>query len=157
MNRKLAAVLLAALLAVGCAACGSEEESSASPGGSETPVVESSAPETSGQGVEETPIVQEPEMSVGQRNALRSAESYLAFTAFSHQGLVDQLEFEGYTTEEATFAADNCGADWNEQAALCAQNYLDVMSFSRQGLLDQLLFEGFTQEQAEYGVAAAGY
>lgn len=71
--------------------------------------------------------------------------------------LVGQLEFEGYTHEEATFAADNCGADWNEQAAKCAQNYLEYSSFSRQGLIDQLVFEGFTYEQAEYGVSAAGY
>ncbi|MCI9211327.1 MAG: hypothetical protein HFI83_11835 [Eubacterium sp.] len=30
---------------------------------------------------------------------------------FSHDGLVKQLEFEGFTNEESTFAADNCGAD----------------------------------------------
>ncbi|MBQ6524668.1 MAG: Ltp family lipoprotein [Atopobiaceae bacterium] len=71
--------------------------------------------------------------------------------------LVGQLEFEGYTHEEATFAADNCGADWNEQAAKCAQSYLEYTSFSRQGLIDQLVFEGFTYEQAEYGVSAVGY
>lgn len=96
------------------------------------------------------------ELTVSQQNALRTAESYLSFMAFSHSGLVDQLEFEGYSTEDATFAADHCGADWNEQAALCAQNYLDFMGFSRSGLIDQLLYEGFTQEQAEYGVNAVG-
>lgn len=96
------------------------------------------------------------ELTVSQQNALRTAESYLSFTAFSHSGLVDQLEFEGYSTEDAMFAADHCGADWNEQAAQCAENYLDFMGFSRSGLIDQLLFEGFTQEQAEYGVNAVG-
>ncbi len=106
--------------------------------------------------------VEEPEepadtMTMGQKNALGSAESYLSFTAFSRSGLISQLEYEGYSTEDATFAADNCGADWNEQAAKSAQSYLDMMSFSRQGLIDQLVFEGFTQEQAEYGVTAAGY
>ena len=69
----------------------------------------------------------------------------------------DQLEFEGYSTEAATYAADNCGADWNEEAAESAKSYMDVMSFSRQGLIDQLLYEGFTQEQAEYGASAVGY
>lgn len=106
--------------------------------------------------------VEEPEepadtMTMGQKNALGSAESYLSFTAFSRSGLISQLEFEGYSTEDATFAADNCGADWNEQAAKSAESYLEMSSFSRQGLIDQLLFEGFTQEQAEYGVTAAGY
>lgn len=106
--------------------------------------------------------VEEPEdpadtMTMGQKNALGSAESYLSVTAFSRSGLIGQLEYEGYSTEDATFAADNCGADWNEQAAKSAQSYLEMSSFSRQGLIDQLLFEGFTQEQAEYGVTAAGY
>src|SRR5699024_10365859 len=37
-------------------------------------------------------------LSVSQQNAVRSAESYLRFTAFSRQGLIDQLEYEGYST-----------------------------------------------------------
>ena len=95
--------------------------------------------------------------TMGQKNALGAAENYLSFMAFSRSGLIEQLEFEGYSIEDATFAVDNCGADWNEQAAKSAQNYLDMMSFSRQDLIDQLVFEGFTQEQAEYGVTAVGY
>lgn len=95
--------------------------------------------------------------TMGQRNALSKANQYLSIMAFSHSGLINQLEFEGYTTEEATYGADNCGADWNEQAAKKAQQYIDLMSFSRQGLIDQLKFDGFTQSQAEYGVSAVGY
>ena len=81
----------------------------------------------------------------------------MEFSAFSQQGLIDQLVFEGFSNEDATAAAANCGADWNEQAAKSAQNYLEFSSFSRQGLIDQLVYEGFTQAQAEYGVTAAGY
>ena len=92
-----------------------------------------------------------------QVNALESAESYLDYMAFSYTGLIDQLEYEGYSTEAATYAADNCGADWNEEAAESAQSYMEYMSFSREGLIDQLLYEGFTQEQAEYGASAVGY
>ena len=95
--------------------------------------------------------------SMEEKNAMSSAKDYLAYTAFSYNGLIDQLEFEGYSTEASTYAADNCGADWNEQAAKSAQSYLDFSSFSRQGLIDQLIFDGFTQEQAEYGVTAVGY
>ena len=62
---------------------------------------------------------------------------------------------EGYTTEEATYAVNNCGANWKEQAAKSAKSYLDIMSFSRQGLYDQLEFEGFTAEEAAYGVEEA--
>lgn len=98
-----------------------------------------------------------PSLTMGQKNALSKAGDYLTISGFSHDGLISQLEFEGFSTEEATYAADNCGADWNEQAAKKAQEYLDVSSFSRSGLIDQLKFEGFTDEQAEYGVTAVGY
>jgi len=96
-------------------------------------------------------------MTTGQRNALEHAKRYLSISAFSRSGLIEQLEYEKYSTADATFAADNCGADWNEQAAKKAQQYIDLMSFSRQGLIDQLKYDGFTQSQAEYGVSAVGY
>lgn len=105
----------------------------------------------------EAPVETEPELTMGQKNAIDKAESYLDFMAFSRQGLIEQLEYEGFSTEDATFAVDNIEVDWNEQAALKAESYLEFSSFSRQGLIDQLLFEGFTQEQAEYGVSAVGY
>ena len=85
--------------------------------------------------------------TMGESNALRSAGSYLSFSAFSYEGLIDQLEFEEYTTEEATYAADNCGADWKEQALKSAKNYLSFSAFSYTGLIDQLEFEGFTNEE----------
>lgn len=60
--------------------------------------------------------------------------------------------FEGTAPE--TYAADNCGADWNEQAARMAQQYRDYSTFSHAGLVDQLEYEGFSAEQAEYGASA---
>lgn len=36
---------------------------------------------------------------------------------FSYTGLIEQLEYEQYSHDDAVYAADNCGADWNEQAA----------------------------------------
>lgn len=109
---------------------------------------------------EVTPSVSKPEpntMTTGQKNALKSAESYLSFMAFSYSGLVKQLEYEKYSHEDATFAADHCGADWNEQAAKSATSYLSFSAFSRDGLIKQLEYEGFTHEQAVYGAAANGY
>lgn len=97
------------------------------------------------------------ELTMGQRNALAKAASYLSWSSFSYKGLVEQLEFEGFSNEDATFAADHCGADWNEQAAKKAESYLSWTSFSREGLIEQLEFEGFTREQAEYGVQSVGY
>lgn len=110
--------------------------------------------------ISSVPAKTEPEeknATTGEINALEKALSYLNYTSFSRSGLIEQLEFEGFSTEEATYGVDNRGADWNEQAAKKAQSYLDYSSFSRQGLIDQLVFEGFTQEQAEYGVSAVGY
>jgi len=89
--------------------------------------------------------------------AVLSAKNYLDYSAFSESGLADQLEFEGYTPEEAAYGVANSGADWMEQAAKSAEAYLEYSSFSRSGLIDQLLFEGFSQEQAEYGVSQNGY
>ncbi len=92
----------------------------------------------------------------GEQNALNRANDYLEFMSFSRSGLIDQLEFEGYTTSEAEYAVDNCGADWDEQAVLKAEEYLDFMSFSRSGLIDQLEFEGFTYDQASAAATAVG-
>ena len=110
--------------------------------------------------VGEEPVEEEKpddEVTKGEKNALSSALNYLRTMPFSYSGLINQLEYEGYTNEQAVYGADNCGADWNEQAALMAQNYLDTMSLSRDGLIRQLEFEGFTRQQAEYGVQAVGY
>lgn len=103
----------------------------------------------------EPPAEYEP--TTGEKNALKSAQRYLSIMAFSYSGLVQQLEYEGYSHDEAVYAVDNCGADWNEQAAKKAADYLDMMSFSRDGLIDQLKYEGFSEEQAIYGVEKNGY
>lgn len=98
-----------------------------------------------------------PEFTIGQQNAIDSANSYLRLMGFSRSGLIGQLEYEGYSVEDATFAVDALAPDWYAEAAESAQSYLDVMSFSRQGLIDQLLYEGFSPEEAEHGVTAVGY
>ena len=97
-----------------------------------------------------------PGETAAQENARRSAEGYLGTTAFSRSGLIQQLEFEGYSTADATYGVDAVSPDWNEQAAKSAETYLDTSSFSRSGLIDQLKFEGFTAEQAAYGVSQTG-
>ena len=96
-------------------------------------------------------------LTTGQKNALKQAKSYLEWSAFSYDGLVGQLEYEQYSHEDAIFAADNCGADWNEQAVKSAKNYMEFSSFSKDGLIEQLEYEGFTHEQAVYGAEQNGY
>ena len=96
-------------------------------------------------------------LTTAQKNAMASAASYLKYMSFSYSGLVDQLEYEGYSYEDATFAVDHCGADWYEQAVKTAASYLKYMSFSKSGLIDQLEYEGFSYDQAVYGVEQNGY
>jgi len=97
-----------------------------------------------------------PPMTKSQEQAVRSAQNYLDFTAFSKTGLIKQLKYEGFSTKDATFAVEHIKVNWNEQAAKKAQEYLDLTSFSRSGLIKQLKYEGFTQKQAEYGAKAVG-
>lgn len=96
-------------------------------------------------------------VTLGEKNALNSAKNYLSIMPFSKQGLIKQLEYEGYSEKEAQYGANNCGANWNEQASKMAKQYLDMMSFSKSGLIEQLKYEGFTTSQAEYGAKSVGY
>lgn len=108
-----------------------------------------------------------PQLTRGQENAIRSAQSYLDFTAFSRAGLFDQLTSEygeGYEGADAEFALayleQNGLVDWNAEAVESAESYLSFTSFSRQGLYDQLTSEygeQFTPEQAEHALTAVGY
>ena len=94
--------------------------------------------------------------NVNQSNARKKAASYLAISAFSRSGLIEQLEFEGFTNSDATYGVDAQNADWNKQAAKKAASYLAISAFSRSGLIEQLEFEGFTQAQAKYGADSTG-
>lgn len=120
----------------------------ASPTPAETPQ------QTASPASETTPTL-EPQLSVGQQNAIAQAQSYLDYAAFSHSGLIDQLVYEGFSKSEATFAVDAIAVDWNQQAYLKAKEYLGYSSFSLSGLIDQLVYEGFTTSQAKYGANKA--
>ncbi len=96
-------------------------------------------------------------VTMGEKNALKSAQFYLQHIAFSYTGLIEQLESEGYSHDEAVYAVENCGADWDEQAAKAAEFYLKYSAYSYTALIEQLEHDGFTYEQAVYGVEANGY
>ena len=108
--------------------------------------------------VEEQPAEESNDLPREYEQALKKAESYLNFTAFSYNGLYDQLTSEygsGFTPEAAQYAVDNVEVDWNEQAVKKAESYLEFSAFSEQGLYDQLTSEygsGFTHEQAQYAI-----
>lgn len=94
--------------------------------------------------------------TTAQAQARRKGADYLRVSAFSRQGLIEQLEFEGFSNADATYGADAQNANWKEQAAEKAGDYLEISGFSRQGMIEQLKFDGFTQSEAEYGASAVG-
>ncbi|MCR4941071.1 MAG: Ltp family lipoprotein, partial [Treponemataceae bacterium] len=96
--------------------------------------------------------------TMGQKQALKSAESYLNFSSFSKKGLYEQLSSEygeGFTRDEAQFAVDHVKVNWKQEALESAESYLSFGSFSKKGLFDQLTSEygeAFTKEEAQYAI-----
>ena len=70
--------------------------------------------------------------------------------------MIAQLQYEGFSADDSTYATDALNPDWNQQAAAKAADYLSSSSFSHSGLVDQLEYEGFSPAQAEYGVGTTG-
>jgi hypothetical protein len=103
-----------------------------------------------------------PTLTNQQQNAVRSAQGYLSFMAFSRQGLIDQLSSSAgdkYAVKDATIAVDSLKVDWNAEAVQAAKDYLKTMPFSCKGLIQQLdspYGSKFTVAQATYGAKQAG-
>ncbi len=124
----------------------------------EEPVVEKVQNEKQTTTVSESPKQEQVDnLTTGERQAVLSAKKYLGYSSFSRKGLIKQLEFEGFTNQEAVYGVDQTNADWNAQAAKSAKKYIEYSSFSRSGLITQLEYEGYTRQQAEYGATAVGY
>nr|DAU72807.1 MAG TPA: zinc-ribbon domain protein [Caudoviricetes sp.] len=86
--------------------------------------------------------------------ALEDAYGYIELDIpVSYDMLVEQLVYEGYSEDVATYAADNCGADWYAQALKGAQYTLDHdhSDISYDALVMILEAYGFTEDQAVYG------
>jgi 3-oxoacyl-ACP reductase-like protein len=95
--------------------------------------------------------------SVSEQQALDDAQSYLNMgSGFSRDGLIGQLEFDKFSAADATWAADNSGADWNAQAVMSAKGYMQMGGFSRGSLIDQLQFDKYTYAQASYAASQVG-
>jgi hypothetical protein len=97
-----------------------------------------------------------PLSPASQENAVRKAQDFLREDNFSHKGLVEQLEYDHFSADDAEYAVSSIPVDWNAQAAGKAKSFLKEDSFSHEGLVEQLEYDGFTASQAEYGVSAAG-
>ena len=178
MTKKILSLVLALMLVLSLAACGASDVEETSPESTETQssqpeeTAESVAEETEeseaeieeqeSEPVEESEAEEEVEIAEGpteeeKQAALEDAKKILNIQPFSYYGIIEYLEMsEGHSNEAATYAADNCGADWNEMAVGRAQWYLNSQSFTREDLIAQLEYDWFTTEQATYGVDGAG-
>ena len=103
-----------------------------------------------------------PSLSQPQKNAVRAAQSYLNISAFSRDGLIEQLSSpagSGFNRNDATIAVDSMSVDWNREAVKSAKQYLQLMGFSCKGLIQQLSAQAggkFTEQQATFGARQAG-
>jgi uncharacterized protein YecT (DUF1311 family) len=103
-----------------------------------------------------------PSLSPQQLNAVRAAQSYLNVSAFSRNGLIEQLSSpagSGFNRNDATIAVDSMNVDWNREAVKSAKQYLQLMGFSCKGLIQQLSAQAggkFTEQQATFGARQAG-
>ena len=64
-------------------------------------------------------------MTKSQEQAVKSAESYLEFQAFSKAGLIRQLSSdagEGFSKADAVYAVNHIEVNWNEQAVKSAES-----------------------------------
>ena len=111
---------------------------------------------STGYAVSPTVTLTRTQRTVAQTQAIRSAEEYLEYMPFSRVGLIGQLEYEGFSTSDATYAVDHIRVDWKAQAVREAKGYLEYAAFSESGLVAQLRYEEYTEEQALYGVQASG-
>lgn len=100
--------------------------------------------------------IQSGEETLSQKNAVKKAESYLSTSAFSKSGLIGQLEYSGFSSEDANYAVNKINVDWKEQAVKKAESYLSTSAFSRSRLIEQLEYSGFSNEEAVYAVDEIG-
>lgn len=89
-----------------------------------------------------------------QQKALDKANEYVDTLPLSRDGLIKQLEYDGYTTDVATYAADNCSVNWNKEAKEMAEQYMDSTTYTYKEMVQQLEAEGFTKKQAKFGAKA---
>lgn len=97
---------------------------------------------------EVTKVIVVKEATEGEQKALERAKSYLECDSFSREGLIRQVVYEGFTTNQAAYAVDSLGVDWAEQAVKTAKNYFKYSSKpSEEGLINYLKQDKFTSEQ----------
>jgi hypothetical protein len=78
------------------------------------------------------------------------ADWYLSGIYMSRLGLIDQLEWEGFSTDEATYGTDSTGADWYSQAYGKAVELM-AEGYTEQEAYEYLLNDYYAEDEAWFG------
>ena len=89
-------------------------------------------------------------------DVIAAAKKYVETGNYTYTSLIDKLQQDGYSTGDAEYAANNCGADWNGMAANEAKKLIDGGVTTKEEIVDQLIFKGYTYQQAVHGAEANG-
>ena len=96
--------------------------------------------------------------AIENENALEQAKELLEDEGYSHSRLIKELEEKSYSNDASTYAADNCGADWNEEAVERGNQFIPFLeSKTKSELIEQLQHDGFTYEEALYSATEKGF
>ena len=87
-------------------------------------------------------------------DALSAACVCLMSLDLSSDGLEELLKLDEYSEEDIAFALENCGADWEQEAADYARHTLASGGFSEKTLKEQMELEKFDAELADKAIAS---
>ncbi len=98
------------------------------------------------------------ELTLSQKNALKKITEIDEFLHCSYTYMVEDylIDVEGFDKEDATFAADNCDIDWDNEAILAAEEAVNDGK-SKNGVIDWLKGRGFNNSQIDKAINAVGY
>ena len=139
--KKLILISLIAVLCILFCACGEKDEDSSESTDSTTAAATTAANKSETKGSTDT-------------TAVETTTGVTPYDSDSYDGLYNELVYMGYAEEDAKYGVDNCGADWNEQAAKRAKALSEKGEYSYDNLVEKLESEGFTHEQAVYGASS---
>ena len=154
--KKLLLISMCAVLCVLFCAC-KGEESSSSESTAETTAAATAQTTANNQSTTAAPTTDDNSSSYASAKeaAVADAKKFLERANYSYQGLYNDLVYMGYADEDAKYGVDNCGADWNEQAAKRAKALASTGITNYDNLVEKLESEGFTRDQAEIGARSA--
>ena len=91
-------------------------------------------------------------VSEERKEAFTSACAYLMSLDLSSEGLKELLKQDDCSEEDIAFALENCGADWEKEAADYVKHTLSSGGYSEKTLREQMEFDLFEKELADKAI-----